>query len=150
MSHHEAAPPAARNTAVDATGGKPSQCALEVIETDLDSTRASVQLIGEMDVATADLFITALGRQLAAGRRFVCVDVSRLQFIDCAGLHALVSAHSRFLAARGTLVLTGVGHKVARLLSLTHLEDMLLVADPPSRSGPRVDRRSPQPPDQQR
>jgi anti-sigma B factor antagonist len=151
MSHQEAALPAARTAAVNATGDASPQPTFEVIETAADSTRATIQLLGEMDLATADLLTAALDRQLAAGRRFIRLDVSGLRFMDCAGLHALLSAHNRFLAARGTLVLMGVGTRIARLLSLTHLEGALLVADPSSRSARRVvGRRSPLPRDQRR
>jgi hypothetical protein len=50
----------------------------------------------------------------------------------------LVEAHNEFLAARGTLVLTGVGARTAWLLRVTHLDEALLIANadnlPPRRA----------------
>jgi anti-anti-sigma factor len=93
-----------------------------------DAAHANLQLRGELDLATVDLLARALGRHLAAGRRFVRLDLSRLAFLDCAGLRCLVQAHDRFLAGRGSLSLTGVGPRINRLLRLTHLDQALLIA----------------------
>jgi anti-sigma B factor antagonist len=104
---------------------------LEIVAVPIASTQATVQLQGEVDLATAGLVATALTEQLAQGHRFVRLDLSRLTVLDCSGLRVLVLAHNQFLAANGTLVLTGVGARVARLLSITHLDEALLVADGP-------------------
>jgi anti-anti-sigma factor len=82
-------------------------------------------------MATAGLLAPALHDELQQGHRFIRLDLSRLSFMDCAGLRVLVSAHRQFLAARGTLVLTGLSPQLTRLLSCTHLEEELFVADGP-------------------
>ncbi|HKC28685.1 MAG TPA: STAS domain-containing protein [Jatrophihabitans sp.] len=110
-------------------------CLLEVTVTAADATNATVRVQGEMDLATAELVTAALDSQLTAGRRFVRLDLSALRFLDGTGLDVLVRAHNRFLAERGSLVLTGVGTRVARLLSITHLDEALLVADRPGQVG---------------
>lgn len=102
---------------------------LEIVALSVGPSRGTVQVQGEVDLVTADLLATALDDELGQGHRFVRLDLSRLSFIDCAGLRVLVSAHNRFLAAQGTLVLTGVGQLPARLLRITHLDRALLVAD---------------------
>lgn len=106
----------------------------------VDATQATVGVRGEMDLSTADLAAGVLDNQLACGYRFVRLDLSRLTFLDCAGLRVLVHTHNRFLAAGGTMVLTGVGPGVARLLRITGLDEALLIADGPS-GPPRVRRR---------
>ena len=104
---------------------------LEIVAVAVEPAQATVQLQGEVDVTTAGLVTAALDEQLAQGHRFVRLDLSRLTFLDCCGLRALVLAHNEFLHASGTLVLTGVGHRVARLLAITHLDEALFVADGP-------------------
>ena len=49
---------------------------------------------GELDVSTALTFRRRL-RALRATNTHVCVDLSQLEFIDCAGAHALNDAMKR-------------------------------------------------------
>jgi anti-sigma B factor antagonist len=106
------------------------------------ANHATVYLKGSVDLATSELLADVLNQQLGTGRRFVRLDLSGLLFLDCAGLRTLVHAHNAFLAARGTLVLTGIRPHIARLLQISHLDEALLIADGPGRpshrhSGPR-------------
>lgn len=119
---------------VDETGG------LDVTTVAMDATCAALQLQGEMDLFTADLFTAVIASQLSHGRRFIRLDVSRLAFCDCAGLRAIAEAHNDCLGARGTLVLTGVTPAIARLLTITRMDEALLIAD-----GPGDPRRTRQP-----
>ena len=102
---------------------------LQVLAVTVDATQSTVQVEGELDMATARLLELVLDDELQQGRRFVRLDLSRLSFMDCSGVRALVRAHHRFLASRGTVVLTGVGPAVTRLLDITGLTDALFVAD---------------------
>lgn len=90
---------------------------------------------GEVDLATAGHLGSVLEQQCQAGRCFARLDLSAVSFMDCAGLGVLVGAHHRFLAAGGTLILTGVGPRIARLLELTGLDQTLFTiaraTDPP-------------------
>ncbi len=54
------------------------------------------------------------------------LDLSAVTFCDCAGLGVLVQAHHRFLAVRGTLLLIDVSPRMARLLTITALDEVLL------------------------
>jgi anti-anti-sigma factor len=94
-----------------------------------DAVCATLLVRGEMDLANADLLTAVLDNQVGLGRRFIRLELSRLSFLDCAGLRAIVHAHNRCLAVRGTLILTGVTPRMALLLRITHLEEALLVAD---------------------
>ena len=119
-----------RRIAVSCVGRDVSSCTFEVTATVTDATNATVHLRGEMDMATAELVTAVLDSELAAGRRFIRLDLSGLNFLDCAGLRALVCAHNQILAARGTLVLAGAGARIERLLAITHLDEVLLMSDP--------------------
>jgi len=93
-----------------------------------DQTRSQLRAHGELDVATADRLAAILEQQRATGHRYVRLDMSGITFLDCAGLGVLVAAHHRFLAARGTLILTGLGKRTWRLLQLTALDHVLFTA----------------------
>ena len=91
-----------------------------------DRTRALVRAVGEWDLANADALAELLQEHEKAGRRFVRLDVSAVSFLDCTCLDVLVTTHRRLLAARGTLVLTGVTPRLTRLLRLARLDRVLL------------------------
>ncbi|HEY7047713.1 MAG TPA: STAS domain-containing protein [Jatrophihabitantaceae bacterium] len=91
-----------------------------------DRSRALVRAVGEWDLANAEALAEMLEEHEKAGRRFVRLDVSAVSFLDCTCLDVLVTAHRRLLAARGTLVLTGVTPRLTRLLSLARLDRVML------------------------
>jgi anti-anti-sigma factor len=91
-----------------------------------DRTRILIRAVGEWDLANAHLLDEMLAEQQEAGRRFVRLDMSAVTFLDCTCLDVLVSAHRRLLAARGTLVLTGITPQQMRLLKLARLDQILL------------------------
>jgi anti-sigma B factor antagonist len=114
----------------------PGGAAFAVTVMQTDETRAVVALHGELDLANAGLLGGVLGNQLEIGRRYVRLDLSGLDFVDASGLSAIVQAHNAFLAARGNLVLTGIGPRFARLIALTHLDrDLFLVGTPERTAG---------------
>ena len=131
MSRAHAAPPGQHIDVTTADTG-----AFEVTAVHTGALRATVQLQGEMDLYTAELLTAVLDSQLAKGRQFVHLDLSRLTFVDCAGLRVLVLANNAFLAHRGKLVLTGVTARIARLLRITHLDEALRVAEGPGEPCP--------------
>ena len=91
-----------------------------------DPSRVLVRAVGEWDLANAHLLDQMLAEQQEAGRRYVRLDMSAVSFLDCTCLDVLVTAHRRLLAARGTLVLTGVTPRLMRLLGLARLDRVLL------------------------
>lgn len=90
-----------------------------------DPLRATVRASGALDLAARDSIVEVLGRQRDSGRAIVRLDVTDVTFMDCSCLSTLVEEHQRFLAARGQLVLTGVGPRTNRLLKVTGLDRIL-------------------------
>ncbi len=90
-----------------------------------DPARASLRVDGELDVASAGVLADALAEQVNRGRCLVSLDVSGLSFCDCSGLGVFVQTHHRFLAGHASLVLTGVGARLAWLLAITKLDSVL-------------------------
>jgi anti-anti-sigma factor len=84
---------------------------------------ATVRLIGELDLAAAPLLQSAL----AGLDGDVDVDCSGLEFIDAAGLAALLKAQKACAAGGWKLVLVDPGPAVDRLLRLVELDTVLLI-----------------------
>jgi anti-anti-sigma factor len=105
---------------------------LSVETVQFDERRAAVSVHGDLDVSTAAALWSVLQSHLTAGRRFLRVDLSDVRFIDAAAVTAIVEVHHEALYRRGTLVLVGVTAPVAKVLSLTGVDDTLFVATPPS------------------
>lgn len=90
-----------------------------------DPLRATVRASGALDLSARDSIVEVLGHQRDSGRVIVRLDLTEVTFMDCSCLGALVDAHQRFLAARGQLLLTGVGPPTNRLLKLTGVDQIL-------------------------
>lgn len=91
-----------------------------VTETAGDGT-VTVELEGELDVYSAGDLYNQL-REAEAGARDMVVDLSGLEFIDCAGLHQLVEACHRAEARGGRLTLVKGPQNVQRVFMLTGKE----------------------------
>jgi anti-sigma B factor antagonist len=104
--------------------------AIETVE--CDAVRASVKVAGDLDIATAPTLWGLLQAHLAVGRRFLRLDLAGLTFLDAAALSGIVGAHHDALDRRGTLVLTGVSERTARVLRLAALDTVLFVGGPRS------------------
>ena len=89
-----------------------------------------VEVSGEVDLHTASALRSALGSAVEAattadGADDVLVDLSGVGFMDSTGLGELVGAH-KALARSGARLHVVVGNdRVARLLRLTALDDVL-------------------------
>jgi anti-sigma B factor antagonist len=84
--------------------------------------RSVVRLQGELDVSNRDRLRQAT----------LVVDLSGLNFTDCAGLSVLIWAHKR-LAGRGhQLVITGANPIIRRLVNLADLDTYLHLSTPRS------------------
>ena len=82
-----------------------------------------VRLLGELDLAAAPRLQSAL----AGLDGDVELDCSGLQFIDAAGLAALLEAQKACAAGGWRLVLVDPGPAVDRLLRLVELDTVLLI-----------------------
>jgi anti-sigma B factor antagonist len=79
----------------------------------------------DIDITNADGLRTALLEAAAHGPGTVVVDMSRTQFCDTAGIHALVAAHKRARAEGGQVLLVIGGAAVRRILSITGLDRVI-------------------------
>ena len=100
----------------------------EVAVEDRDGWRVLV-LAGEVDVGTAPRLRDRLVQLVTEGPPQVVVDLSGVTFIDSMGLGALVSGLKRARAHDGDLRLAGATDHVAKVLSITRLDQAFVVGD---------------------
>jgi anti-sigma B factor antagonist len=98
----------------------------------LSDDRWVLRLSGELDLSTAPLFQQECQAVLSTGCRELYVDLGDLQFIDSAGLAALLILYRETLARSCSLVLVDELGRQERLFALTHLESIM----PLQRKGP--------------
>jgi anti-anti-sigma factor len=111
---------------------KPTDAMLGLSTVVADASKATVHVAGDLDLSTTDGLSAVLEEHLAAGRRYLRVDLGSCTFLDSTALATLVDVHERVLNSRGTLVLMGVGARPERLLRITKLDKVLLVGGPRS------------------
>src|SRR5689334_24343557 len=73
-----------------------------------DATRASLGATGALNSGTTGVLAAAVGDHILAHRSYVRLDLSAVTSVDDAAVAVLAEIHSRLLAERGTLILTGV------------------------------------------
>ncbi len=76
----------------------------------------------EIDITNAGRFRAALLESAERQPGTMVVDLTRTQFCDTAGLHALVSARKRAQSEGGEVVLVMPGPAVQRILAITGLD----------------------------
>jgi anti-sigma B factor antagonist len=96
-----------------------------------------VQVAGELDIATAPQLERTL-RELQSGTHLVVLDLRELEFIDSAGVHAIVNASIRARKAGHRLVLVHGSPNVNRTFALAGISDEVEIAD----VEPQEDRRA--------
>jgi anti-sigma B factor antagonist len=84
-----------------------------------------VAATAEIDVTNADGLRAALGQAAGKGSGTLVVDLTRTQFCDSAGMHALVDAHKRARAEGGQVMLAVSGAAVPRILEITGIDRIL-------------------------
>jgi anti-sigma B factor antagonist len=79
----------------------------------------------EIDITNAPGLGKSLADAAAGGNGTLVVDMSRTQFCDTAGIHALVAAHRRAAGGGGRLLLVTAGMAVQRIFSITGLDQVI-------------------------
>jgi anti-sigma B factor antagonist len=79
----------------------------------------------EIDITNAGGLRTALLEAARRGPGGFVVDMSRTQFCDTAGIHALVLAHKRAGAESADVRLVITGAAVLRIFAITGLDDVI-------------------------
>ncbi len=81
-----------------------------------------LELVGQLDVATAPELRQALQEAQYGGGARVVVDLTRVEFLDSFGLGVLVGGLKRARLQGGRFVLAGAGPRVQRIFEVTGLD----------------------------
>lgn len=104
---------------------QPSAEHLTITEYDYD-LGIVLAVAGELDLAGGPLLAEHLGK-LGSNLQFrVVLDLTDLDFCDCAGLSVLLRAHRSYVAEGGWLRLSGLKPTIYRTLRITKLTRLLL------------------------
>jgi anti-anti-sigma factor len=126
--------PAALDLTFDAVHGVGSSLRVHATYDGID--RVVLRVAGEIDMATAEQFRTALTGAMGEGARQVVVDLERVDFLSSEGLGCLGGAARSAAAAGTTLYVTAPGRMVRRAIEVTGLAEALRLradlADVPS------------------
>jgi len=94
-----------------------------------DETGTLLVVAGEIDLSTADLLGTAIGKaSTGSAERRVRLDLRGVSFMDSTGVKVLVTSRSE-LAAR--LTISAASPTVVRLLEVAGLGEYFPIGDPP-------------------
>lgn len=81
-----------------------------------DQTRAGLAVHGDLNGSAATVLARIIEDHVRAGRRFVQLNLTAVGDVCPASIDVLARAHERLLAARGTLILTGVAEHIEAML----------------------------------
>ena len=84
-----------------------------------------IQIFGNLDFGSARRLEETIQRLAQENvRPDLLIDLAHSQMVDSAGLGILVKSHRACLERGGTLKLTGINDKIAKLLGVTHLNGL--------------------------
>lgn len=99
------------------------------VQTMRDQHTAVLGCTGQLVRDNADLLQREVKRLLASQMRYLLIELQGVDFIDSAGIGALLSAHKRTQSAGGRVVLCAPSDTVQRTLQLMRLDNVLPVCD---------------------
>jgi len=105
---------------------EPESDGLSVEVSELPENLYFIVLAGELDLASAPQLAGALGNLGAAD---VILDMSKVTFVDSAGLHVLASAGREARQAGGTVICAAPSKQVQRVFEIVHLGEIVLVEE---------------------
>lgn len=89
-----------------------------------------MSISGDIDMTTEQAFRNALMREVAKPTQWrVVVDLAEVGYMASAGLHVLLAVNRQVKAAGGSMVVACAQPIVARVLSLTGVDEVIPVAD---------------------
>jgi len=94
-------------------------------EVRVDVASRQITLIGELDVAAAAELAVAVVTLQFAGPGDILIRLGELEFMDMAGLGAIIGARNAQQDRQAALVMTGATARVRRLFDMAGLGDLL-------------------------
>jgi anti-sigma B factor antagonist len=101
---------------------------LEII-VEQDGDGFELRLVGELDLASADELEQRITMLCLEGASQIGLDLERLDFVDSAGLRAMLAARQTCEQSGCSLALRNCSERVRRVLELTGMDAVLRVND---------------------
>jgi anti-anti-sigma factor len=116
----------------------PDPVALRLTASPVADGTVRLALAGEIDLATAEVLRGAMTTLLGDhGVTRLVVDFAEVEFLDAAGITALLAAY-RYAGARGiAFTVVNCPRTPLRVLEIVALDKLLTAAEPPSYPGPQ-------------
>ena len=92
------------------------------IATQADGPRATLELVGEIDLSSAHLLVDCIDEAIEAGASTVVLDFAGVTFINSTGLGTMVAATKRLRGEGGDLILCRFRGIPASALATTGLD----------------------------
>ena len=96
----------------------------------VDGPGATCHAVGVLDIGTVAIFREAIEPLVQPGRELV-IDMSEVTFCDSTGLGAIVGLYRLANEAGGSLVLRSPTRRVAAVLAMTGVDQVVRVLDAP-------------------
>jgi anti-sigma B factor antagonist len=129
QSHHQSDSTAFGSGASQHTLSHPPATTSLLIDRQRDEDSVILVVQGEIDIASARELENALQAAVASGSRSrIVVDLAALEFIDSAGLRALIQAQRHARANGRTLILRHVPPQAKRVIQISGLADLFVTA----------------------
>ncbi|MGQ5638952.1 MULTISPECIES: STAS domain-containing protein [unclassified Streptomyces] len=114
------------------TADKPPATGLAVASYTPHQDRICVRILGELDLDSASQLRHDLHEALAVSDRGLALDLSKLDFCDCAGLRLLMELRQRAVSHGKTVVIDARSTIVDRLLTLLGAQELFRTSDQPT------------------
>jgi anti-sigma B factor antagonist len=95
------------------------------VDAHVNGAVAEVRIVGDLDLGTAETLVEVLDDLLGKDIDSICLDGSGLDFVDSAGLRAIVLGLVRATDAGVTYSVSDASEALDRVLSVTGLADLL-------------------------
>ena len=95
------------------------------LEASVDGAVATLHAAGELDIYTASQLLALTEQLCSSSIGEIVLDGGQLQFVDSAGLRALVLAHDRAEMQGVELWVTAPSDALGKVLSMTGLDEVL-------------------------
>lgn len=93
----------------------------------------NMKIHGRVDAYWSEHLTKAINAAVAAGARYITLNLSRVEYISSAGIRLLISFHKQLRAKGGSLLIHHPSESVNSVLNLTGLDEVLIA---PGKGGP--------------
>ena len=99
-----------------------------VVRVKRDGEGTTVQLVGELDMATVPLVREVLERECEVRPSRLTLELADVEFLDSSAMNLFVTIHRRLRAGGSDLVLADPSHAAAHTMQIAQLHRLLTVA----------------------